>query len=194
MESFDFTKHKFKIITGKQLKELKGSSDEQQLVKLTNKSCQHRSIKYKNGVIVDSAEWRPYGSCCFGGIYICFKKDIREFLSYDSKIGVMEYTWDVEIDDDEEVYVEENKFKIHKLKISNKKRIWDDMELFEQIVNGNINGWSGCDSALEHARNICKNVQECNPKPFIDHALKNPSFIKCISEKIHSTLFKFSQF
>ena len=53
--------------------------------KITNKKEEHRGMRYKTGLNIDSQPFHPYGSCTGGGIYFA-RKDILAFLGYGSWI------------------------------------------------------------------------------------------------------------
>ncbi len=186
------------VITGKNFKELfKGKK----VVKLTNKKCEHRGIIYDNGPVTDTIKWNPTGECLAGGIYFCLEDSVHRWIAYNTEvIGVMEFMWDVDFDDDTLIYVEHDKFKAHTIKLSNKQHIWSnpqkcidlvskDASLLEYVPEKvQIQHQQMCIDVISRApyflNFVCEQVQIQNSQMCIDVVLKNLCLLRCVCDKI----------
>ena len=109
---------KYTIIKGKDLKNTK-------LVKILNRTFVHKKFKYvENEYNVDILPFKPHGQCSDGGLYFCELKDMYLFFNYGC------YVCEIELDDDEDVYVEDNKFKTHRLFLK-EKQLWESHEIWQ---------------------------------------------------------------
>lgn len=77
--------------------------------KLTNFGELHNGFQFKDGLNIDTVEFRPVGECKAGGIYFTEENKINRWA------GIHRYYRMVTIPDDARVYVENNKFKADKL-------------------------------------------------------------------------------
>lgn len=99
------------------------------LVKLTNITETHNGFTYQTGLNVDTLEFKPSGSCNRGGFYCCAMSSACNWLDYGS--GTMHFYRMVTLPDDARVWVEEDKFKVNRFVLSERKTIFDDEELFK---------------------------------------------------------------
>jgi len=76
--------------------------------KILAKDLIHNNFQYNLGLNVDTSEFNPEGECSQGGLYFAYIEHIFKFINYGTKIGI------VEILDDSQVYIEDDKFKTDK--------------------------------------------------------------------------------
>jgi len=93
------------LIKGKELKKLYGDK----FYKIIRNDMTHNKYVYKLGENVDTIEFNPTRECSEGGLYFTIKENVRLYITYRIKVGI------INIDDDENVWCEEDKFKVHKL-------------------------------------------------------------------------------
>lgn len=91
------------IIKGRNLKE--GI-----LCKVLSEDMVMRGFQYKMGINEDAADLAMEGSCK-AGLHFCLLKDIVYFLHYGNKLALLS------VPDDEDVYVDIDKFRTHRLEI-----------------------------------------------------------------------------
>ena len=91
------------LIKGKDLKDYV-------LCKVLTENMIMKGFQYKIGMNEDVNSLAVKGSCK-AGLHFCFIKDVCRYLSYGSKLAL------VSIPDDEDVYVDDNKFRTHRLDI-----------------------------------------------------------------------------
>jgi hypothetical protein len=115
------------VLTGKEFKEQYGIK----FYKFLAKDFIHNGFNYKIGLNVDTKKFHPSGQCNEGGLYFTDKKNILSFSEYGPNLGV------IEIPDDAQVYIEENKFKADKLELTN---ILLDDDTLEIIKYAHENG------------------------------------------------------
>ena len=106
------------MITGKQFNEIYYN---EKFIKLTNHTCIHNKLKFKEGLNEDLVPFNPSRECKKGGLYFCNIDDFTDWIEYSDK--KMYYMWNVKIPDDAKVVVMENKIKCDKFILSNKRRI-----------------------------------------------------------------------
>ena len=97
-------------ITGKLFNKLNGKK---KLFKILNNNLCHYGFKYKEGYNIDTVMFNPSYECQPGGLYFCEERFLFDFINYGTKIAT------VEILDDARVYVENRKFKVNKIILSN---------------------------------------------------------------------------
>jgi len=93
------------LIKGKELKKTYGDI----FYKMLNCTLIHNGFVYEYGKNEDTLPFNPSGQCCAGGLYFTILDHLLSFGSPDNFVGK------IYIDDDEDVWCEKNKFKVHKL-------------------------------------------------------------------------------
>lgn len=109
LEPFEFT-----VITGAKLKEL---TNQTKFYKMINNHAYHYDFQYKIGKNTDINELSPIDSCTSGGLYFTTFQFLGFFMSFGNTIAT------VEIDDDEDIYIEQKKFKCKSFTITNVRNI-----------------------------------------------------------------------
>jgi len=110
-------------------------------VKLTTVDHRHGRMTYKEGLncLPDNEPFRPHGTCEPGGLYFTFVKYIPEWLIYNDKIMV--YVWDVELDDNCQVYIDEDKdkskFKCDQFRLSHCRPI-RELDIWKNVKYCNL--------------------------------------------------------
>lgn len=97
---------KFDVGTIIKGKDLKGEI----LCKVISEDMAMHGFQYKMGMNTDVKPLATTGSCK-AGLHFCLVEDVYRYLNYGSKLAL------VSIPDDEDVYVDDNKFRTHKLEI-----------------------------------------------------------------------------
>jgi hypothetical protein len=119
MKSKEFT-----TMTGK---EFKKTFPNYKPVKLLHDDLIHNDFTYKLGINKDHIEFSPKKSCSEGGLYFCDETEIDEHINCSIyKISL------VEILDDSEIYIENNKCKANKIYL---KKICSITEHINKIDN-----------------------------------------------------------
>jgi hypothetical protein len=102
-------------------------------VKLTNKECCHRGLKFVEGLNIDIHPFDE-SDACGHGIHFCTYENIGDWILLMGE--PMMYIWDVTPADEKIVYMG-NKFRSHKVILSNKRFIWDNYDICMNIVKRN---------------------------------------------------------
>lgn len=119
-------------ITGKQFNE--NYASKWNYCKLTNKSCHHRGVFYKEGLIEDHKDFNGV-YCNEGGIHFCKEEDIHYWLNYNNEhIGPMYYIWDVVIPDNARVVIFQHKAKSNRFLLLNKRSVYDSEYLLNKLL------------------------------------------------------------
>lgn len=92
-------------------------------VKVMNNKCCHYGMQYKDGLNEDIHPFVSKETCGKGGLYFCKLRDIHNWIHICYQW--MEYIWDVEIPEGEEIIDMGDKLKAHRIILSNKRNIWD---------------------------------------------------------------------
>jgi len=82
------------------------------LYKILNGSTTHNNFKYQIGLNIDILPFDPTGSCKSGGLYFADEFHIMEFISFGMFIAT------IKINNNEPVYFENNKYKVHQFTIT----------------------------------------------------------------------------
>ena len=101
----------------------------------------HYDFTYKIGENIDHNEFDPGGSCMKGGLYFTNINNLLKFVMFGSYIGL------IEISDDAQVYVEEDKFKANKVTLV--KILNNEVDILELL---RLSFQEGCILST----NICK--------------------------------------
>ncbi len=128
------------------------------LCKVISEDMVMRGFQYKMGMNEDVQPMATKGSCA-AGLHFCFIQNVCEYLPYGSKLAL------ISIPDDEDVYVDNNKFRTHKLDI---KRImlFGEVETWMYLCkNGadvtardnNAIGWASENGYLEVVKYLHEN-------------------------------------
>jgi hypothetical protein len=106
-------------------------------VKLTNFNENHNGFIYKTGLNIDVNIFDSNKDTC--GLYFIEYNDIKNWINYSDKIGVMVYFREVAIPDDAFVFImTDGTCKTNKFILSKKQYIWNNLELCDAIINHNI--------------------------------------------------------
>jgi hypothetical protein len=92
------------------------------VVKLTNESCCHNDFQFQEGLNEDTNAFDYNGECGPDGLYFCTERQAEYWFDYRDDIS---YVWDVEIPDDARVCVYDQKLKVDKFILSNKRTLAD---------------------------------------------------------------------
>lgn len=154
-------------VKGKQLKDIL-------LYKITNFQENHNEFQYKTGVNIDEEKFRPEGDCMGskatpfrgGGLYFCQLIDILRWINYGNIIGY--YIRKVKLEEDEPIYIEEHKFKAHKIILEEREILKDFItkELCYMILLNNKNNG-------ELLKYIPEHIKESITKEILEYILKN---------------------
>lgn len=93
------------------------------LCKITNIEENHNGFQFVTGKNTDVLPFNPSGSCTSGGIYFCEEKLIGNYFNYRDIIG--HYIRLVTLDADEDVYVDNFKFKAKTVHLGERRKIVD---------------------------------------------------------------------
>ena len=93
--------------------------------KFLNNDLIHHGLTYHIGLNIDPKPFNPTGECSSGGLYFCEESKCHMYFeNYDYKVAL------IEIPNDAQVYVEDNKFKADRLilkEIKDFRDSYDDM-------------------------------------------------------------------
>lgn len=117
------------LITGQQFNEQCGCLP---FVKLTNESCIHNGLEFKEGLNKDTIEFNSEKICGPGGLYFCDYRHFGKWTCYNKK--EMYYMWDVKIPDNASILMMDKKLKCDMFILSNKRRIWTDSDLCLEAI------------------------------------------------------------
>ena len=120
------------LITGQQFNDQYGC---EWFVKLTNETCIHNGLEFKEGLNKDTIEFNSERSCGPGGLYFCKYEHFGRWTYYNKT--KMEYMWDVKIPNDAEVVIMDNKIKCNMFILLNKRCIWTDHDLCLKAIKYN---------------------------------------------------------
>lgn len=97
------------VLMGKKFKEKYGNK----FYKFLSEDLIQYDFKYSLGLNVDTNKFNPTGECSKGGLYFSDINNILSFYKFGPNIGI------IEIPDDSQVYIENNKFKANKIELKN---------------------------------------------------------------------------
>lgn len=137
------------IIKGKDLKDV-------DLYKITNFEENHNGFQFNDGLNIDHLEFNPEKECKSGGIYFCQLIDVLRWINYGNIKGC--YIRKVKLDDEENVYIEINKFKAKQIYLEPRVLIPDFLtkEICLNIVKHDGN------SVMYLPKNILENKSLCS--------------------------------
>ena len=142
--------------------------------KITNKKEEHRGMRYKTGLNIDSQPFHPYGSCTGGGIYFT-RKDILSFLDYGPWIRKVTIPKNARVYADPDVV---EKWKANRVRLGKRTRI--TLPVIKRLVK------EGADPNADNSRALRSAVITGCParvKYFILQAPVNP-FATCIALRV----------
>lgn len=120
---------KLDVISGEKFNKLYPTYSEN-LYKLTNEEEVHLGFEYKTGLNEDIHQFDPNGSK--GGLHCCLFESICEWIEYmDMR---MHYYRKVTVPDDAIVVIYNDKFKVSKMILSDRKHIWSDYKICKMIL------------------------------------------------------------
>lgn len=122
--------------------------------KFIKSDMKHYQFTYKLGLNVDTVPFNPTSTCKAGGLYFTNFANLANFQMYGSQIGI------IEIPDDAQVYIEENKFKSNKFILHKLIDIDNESDLKKMI---DIESDFGSDDCKYQ---ILTNVNSCSRTPF----------------------------
>jgi|GEM_PF-5525118 len=108
---------------------------DREFYKLTNSRENHNSFQYKTGLNIDILPIDWYHTCYPGGLYFCTKETIHRWVVFGR--FKMTYWRKVTIPPDAIVCEEGDKFKSDKIILTDRKEIWTDSTLCEEITRLN---------------------------------------------------------
>ena len=105
--------------------------------KILREDLIHHEYKYKLGVNEDIKEFNPKGECESGGLYFVELNRISNWIEYGTKIAT------IKLDPEEEVWIENRKFKSHKFTITFIQTIEDFLiknkyDMFEAVKQNGL--------------------------------------------------------
>ncbi len=112
-------------------KEFKAQHPTKKFYKLTNETENHNGFQFQDGLNTDTYPINT-NKCSQGGLYFTNEKKIYKWISYNNK--TMKYIREVEILDDSEIYIEDDKYKTDKFVLKSRKIIFEDDEICKLIV------------------------------------------------------------
>lgn len=133
MDSYDNSQYgksetKFKLVKGRDLKNIKK-------FRINDFEENHNGVQYKTGYNIDHLEFNPSGKCSKGGLYFF---DVKHITCY-SSAGC--WIREVTLDDDEDVWAEDNKYKAKKIILGERIKLSEfaiyDTNIGLQMVNQN---------------------------------------------------------
>lgn len=101
-------------------------------VKLTSEDENHNDLQFHDGLNEDILPFYPHGACHAGGIYFIDEKVMKSWIYYNMKFMV--YVRSVQIPDDAQVYIENNKFKTDKIILGSRQNISEETYI-DAIIN-----------------------------------------------------------
>ena len=127
MEDQDIQKYISQTMKGSEFCELFPNLSKK-LIKLTNKVECHNGLQFKTGYNEDFLDFKPWGECHSGGIYITDKDNMLQWIGYGEKD--MKYCRKVTLYADSKIYIEpNNKMKVNKMELGERVKIKDLMYL-----------------------------------------------------------------
>jgi len=93
------------LIKGRELKERYGEI----FYKIINEDMTHNNFVYQCGKNIDTKKFNPKDEDQEGGLYFTTIDNLSLYTDYGTKVGI------INIDNDEDVWCETNKFKVHTL-------------------------------------------------------------------------------
>ncbi len=121
------------LIKGKDLKE-------EILCKVISEDMVMRGFQYKMGMNEDVKPLVTEGNCKVG-LHFCLIEDVSRYLGYGSKLAL------ISIPDDEDVYVDDNKFHSHKLDIKKIMQL-DEVETWMYLCKNGLDVTAGNNNAV----------------------------------------------
>jgi len=100
--------------------------------KILRENLKHYDMQYKEGLNVDVLPFNPKPECGEGGLYFTDEQYILDFVDYGSKIA------EVTVPEGEMIVPLEEKYKAHKIILSNIRDLWT-VETFEYLVSKGVN-------------------------------------------------------
>lgn len=129
----DFLFGNYSLTTGKSL-----ANSGIKLYKVLNEAHIHRGMHYKYGKNVDRLPFNPTGECSEGGIYFTTAYGVLSFSGY----GI--WLREVTLDPDEQVYIEDDKFKAHTVHLGPKLDLFSVKTLQMLEEQGNFKASEHC--------------------------------------------------
>ena len=114
------------------MKLVRGRDLPKDLYRMLNPDMKHYGFQWRVGVNVDPLPWNPKGSCLSGGLYFTTREQLPRYSLHphgDNFIGR------ITVDDDEEVWQDGDKWKAHRVVLSDVVAVHDldDLEYFRFI-------------------------------------------------------------
>lgn len=160
-------------------KDLKGHL----LCKILSEDMVMRGFQYKLGMNEDENSLSLHGRC-EPGLYFCLIQDVCNFLGYGTQIAM------VSIPDDENVYVDENKFRTHRLNIDQVLSL-DDVNTWKYMVKNGADITAGDNYAIQMASsNGCLEVVKYLASNGADITTDDNIVIQIASAKGHLEMVK----